>query len=197
MEYPDSAVTTAQMALPARAWAARRALLLQAAGVMGFAALTAVGAQYRLYLPFTPVPVTFQTAAVLLAGATLGPAGGTISQVLHLLAGAAGLPLFTTGATFGATSGYLLAFVPAAWLVGWCRRRWGWRGMVAGMLLGSTVIYAGGVLGLCTLTGISFAGAIATGVSPFLLGDALKLVAAAAVARLTIPAWRKLLDRHQ
>lgn len=196
MKYPDSSVTTAEMTRSARAWTARRTLLWQAAGALGFAALTAVAAHLRLYLPFTPVPVTFQTAAVLLAGATLGPAGGTISQVLYLLAGAAGLPLFTTGAIFGATSGYLIAFVPAAGLVGWGRRRWGWPGMVAGMLLGSVVIYAGGVLGLCSLTGLGLASAISVGVAPFLLGDALKLVAVAAAARLTLPAWEKLCGRQ-
>lgn len=163
-----------------------------AGGIVGFAALTAVAAQWRFYLPFTPVPVTLQTAVVLLAGATLGPAAAAGSQALYLLAGAAGLPLFTTGAVLGPTAGYLLAFLPAAALVGWARRRGGWWGMVAGMGTASLLILALGALGLCFMQHLSLSQSVVSGFLPFLPGDALKLAIAAGAARLAIPAWEKM-----
>jgi biotin transport system substrate-specific component len=175
-----------------RAGVWRRAALM-VAGMAGFAALTAAAAQWRVYLPFTVVPVTLQTAVVLLAGATLGPAGGAGSQALYLLAGAAGLPLFTTGAVLGPTAGYLLAFLPAAALVGFARRRWGGAGVIAGMAVASLLILALGALGLHVMTGMSLAQAARTGVLPFLPGDALKVAAMAGAARLLAPAWERAL----
>ncbi len=162
-----------------------------AGGIVGCAALTAAAAQWRFYLPFTPVPVTLQTSVVLLAGATLGPAAGAGSQALYLLAGAAGLPLFTTGAVLGPTTGYLLAFLPAAAVVGWARRRGGWWGMVAGMGAASLLILALGTLGLCLVKHVSLGQALLSGFVPFLPGDALKLAVAAGAARLAIPAWER------
>ncbi len=175
----------------ARAQTWRRAALV-GAGVVGCAALTAAAAQWRLPLPFTPVPLTMQTAVVLLAGATLGPAAGAGSQALYLLAGALGLPLFTTGAVFGPTAGYLLAFLPAAALVGLARRRWGWWGMVGGMAAGSLLILGLGSLGLHFMTGLGLGKAFAVGALPFLPGDAVKLGAAAGAASLLAPAWDRL-----
>ena len=172
------------------AW--RRVAFL-AGGMVGFAALTAVAAQWKIGLPFTLVPLTMQTAVVLLAGATLGPAAGAGAQALYVLAGAAGLPLFTTGAVFGPTAGYLLACLPAAALVGFARRRWGWTGMLAGMAVGSLLILGLGALGLRLWTGVSLGTALATGALPFLPGDALKLAAAAGAARLLAPAWDRAL----
>jgi biotin transport system substrate-specific component len=137
--------------------------------------------------------VTLQTGVALLAGATLGPLAGAAAMVLYLLAGVAGFSVFTTGAVMGATAGYLLAFVPAAFLTGWLRERRGWLGMATGMCLGEALILLGGATGLCLLKHSAFLPALALGVAPFLFGDALKLVAAAATARLTVPAWRSLL----
>lgn len=162
-----------------------------AGGIVGFAALTAVAAQWRFYLPFTPVPVTLQTAVVLLAGATLGPAAGAGSQALYLLAGATGLPMFTTGAVLGPTAGYLLAFLPAAALVGWARRRRSWWGMVAGMGAASLLILAVGTVGLCLINHLTLRQALLSGFLPFLPGDAIKLAVAAGAARLAIPAWER------
>ena len=162
-----------------------------AAGVVGFAALTALAAQWRVPLPFSLVPLTMQTAVVLLAGATLGPAGGAGAQALYVALGAAGLPLFTTGAAFGPTAGYLIAFLPAAALVGLGRRRWGWPGMIAGMAAGSLLILTLGAFGLHFMTGAPLTHAFATGALPFLPGDALKLAAAAGAARLLTPLWNR------
>ena len=177
--------------MPAAGVTWRRAAVV-AAGMIGFTALTVAAAQWRLYLPWTPVPVTLQTAVVLLAGATLGPAAGAGAQALYVLGGAAGLPLFTTGAHFGATAGYLLAFLPAAALVGFARRRWGWTGMVGGMAAASLLILTLGTLGLHFLTRLPFPQAAAAGFLPFLPGEAMKVAAAAGVARLVLPVWDRV-----
>ena len=181
---------TAVVLTPSAVW---RRVAIVAAGMVGFAALTAVAAQWKIAMPFTLVPLTMQTAVVLLAGATLGPAAGAGSQALYVLVGAAGLPLFTTGAVFGPTVGYLVAFLPAAALVGFARRRWGWAGMLGGMAVASLLILGLGALGLHLWTGLSLGKAVATGALPFLPGDAIKLVAAAGAARLLAPAWERTL----
>ena len=91
--------------------------------VIGFAALTAAAAQYRIPLGFTPVPITGSTFAVLLSGAALGMRLGAASQVVYLLMGAVGLPVFTDGGSgieviTGSTGGYLVGFVFGAALIG-------------------------------------------------------------------------------
>lgn len=190
---PSPLAREATEAISARAERRGRSALLTAAGIVAFTLLTAASSRLRLPLPFSPVPVTMQTWAVLLAGAVLGPAAGAGSQAVYLLAGIAGLPWFTTGSVLGPTAGYLLGFLPAAALVGFGQRRCGWPGMVAGMLVGSAVIYALGAAGLCVMTGADLPHALAVGVAPFLPGDALKLIAAAAAARLVTPLWLRLL----
>src|SRR5262245_33110339 len=102
-------LTLADVAFP-RAGVARDALL-----VVGASFVTAVAAQIAIPLPFSPVPLTGQTFAVLLSGAVLGARRGFLSQVLYLLEGAAGLPFFAGGAAgagilLGPTGGYLIAF---------------------------------------------------------------------------------------
>jgi biotin transport system substrate-specific component len=91
--------------------------------IVGASLLVALMAQVSVPLPFSPVPITGQTFAVLLVGAALGAKRGSASLLLYLLEGAAGLPVFAGGgagpATFlGPTGGYLIGFVAAAWLVG-------------------------------------------------------------------------------
>src|SRR5262245_31132406 len=90
--------------------------------VVAFAALTALGARLAVPLPGLPVPVTMQTLVVTLAGALLGPYLGAASQVLYLLAGISGLPVFALGSgfayVFGPTGGYLLSYPVAAALTG-------------------------------------------------------------------------------
>ncbi len=153
-----------------------------AAGVGGlvlFAACTAAGAQLRVRLPFSPVPVTAQTLFVLLSGALLGRKLGPGSQALYGL-----LALVWPGAIAGpihATAGYLVGFVAAAHVVG---RLVGescsfWRAAGA-MAVGSLVIYLLGVAWLVGVTG-SLGAAVTQGVVPFLPGDALKVLAAASV----------------
>ena len=115
-----------------------------AVGIVVFAAVTAVAAHVRIALPFTPVPITLQTGVVLLAGATLGAAGGAAGQVLWLGAGLLGAPVFTSGAGLaGPTAGYIIGFVPAAMVAGLATRGGFriWRALL-GMGAATAVIYS-------------------------------------------------------
>lgn len=165
-----------------------------AVGICVFAVATAGAAHLRITLPFSPVPLTAQTAVVLLAGATLGVAGGAASQVLYVLLGVIGLPVFAAGsaALAGSTAGYIIGFVPAAAVVGWAARG-GFRlsALLPAMLAATVIIYALGVAGLMMLTGLSFSAALAAGVAPFLPGDSVKLAAAVGLSRFTIPLWQR------
>ncbi|SCG66204.1 biotin transporter BioY [Micromonospora halophytica] len=152
--------------------------------IVGAAAGVGVAAQLTLPVPGSPVPVTGQTFAVLLAGAALGPARGTASMLLYVVAGGLGVPWFA-GGTAGwptATMGYLLGFVLAAALVGRLaaagadRRPTRALGMMAA---GNALIYLTGVGWLAATTGMPLSRAVAVGVLPFLAGDLLKALLAA------------------
>src|SRR4029079_3162771 len=97
----------------------RSSLLTDVLLVLGGAGFVALAAQVSIALPFTPVPVTGQTFAVVLVGASLGPISGAASLVLYLIAGIAGAPVYAHGAqgwsvVSSATGGYLLGFILAA-----------------------------------------------------------------------------------
>jgi len=165
--------------------------------VLGGSLLVAGLAQVRIPLPFTPVPITGQTFAVLLVGAALGSRLGALSLGLYLLEGVAGLPVFAGGAggaaaMLGPTGGYLAGFLAAAYLVGLLAERGGDRRLRTALpifLAGEAIIYLFGVPWLGFFIG--FQRAVAAGLYPFLIGDAVKLVAAA----LALPAaWN--LTRH-
>lgn len=163
--------------------------------VIGAALLTALCAQVRIPLPFSPVPLTGTTFAVLLTAAALGPIRGVAGQALYLVLGLAGLPFFTGGESgvqyaLGPTGGYLAGFLLAAWLVGLCARRGLDRsalGTAAAFALGTLAIYVLGATWLAAVAGLSIVQAFALGVAPFLLGDALKALLAAG---LLPAAWR-------
>jgi biotin transport system substrate-specific component len=147
-------------------------------------------------LPFTPVPLSLATFAVLLTGAALGPARGAASAGLYLALGVVGVPLFA-GGQFGwafASFGYIIGYVAAALLVGILARRrsdrgvWSTLGLAA---LGSLAIYACGVPWLAAFTGVDLATALMLGVVPFLIGDAIKIVATTAL----LPATWRVIDR--
>lgn len=161
-------------------------------GVAAFVVMTALGAHVRIPLPWTPVPITLQTFFVHLAGATLGPALGPLSQALYILAGTAGMPVFAGGASGlaylvkGATTGYLIGFVVAGALVGWLTRRRpdpGILWILTSMAAGSLVIYACGVSWLAWSLKLSPPVALAKGMLPFLVGDVVKTSAAAGLFR--------------
>ncbi|MBW3573480.1 MAG: biotin transporter BioY [Actinobacteria bacterium] len=169
--------------------------------VVGFALLTALAAQISFLLPWTPVPVTGQTFAVLLAGATLGWRAGSASQLLYLVLGAVGLPFYADGLSgwkvlSGPTAGYLVGFVVAAALVGRLAERRQDRSLltsVPAMLAGTAVIYLFGVTWLAHVLDVGAATAVEKGLAPFVIGDVLKLAAAGA---LLPAAWRLAGHRH-
>jgi biotin transport system substrate-specific component len=151
-------------------------------------------AQVKIALPFTPVPLTGQTFAVLLVGAVLGSKRGAASMLSYIALGAFGLPVFAGGASgiaylSGATFGYLVGFVLAAYVIGLLAEQGFERNVRTSLLpflVGTVIIYICGVAWLAVILG-SFTKAIAAGLLPFLIGDAIKLIAAA----LVLPAaWK-------
>jgi biotin transport system substrate-specific component len=162
------------------------ALVRNAVLVAAGAGLTGLAAQVSIPIePVSPVPLTLQTFAVLLVGAALGPWRGLASMALYLVAGLVGVPWFAGGThgAGGASFGYLIGYLLAAAVVGELARRRGDRTPLraAGtMVVGNLVIYAFGVAWLATMVaGMTPLKAVAVGVLPFLIGDAIKIAAAA------------------
>lgn len=167
-------------------------MLRDLALVAGAAAFTGAAAQVAIPLPFTPVPLSLQTFAVLLSAAALGPYRAGAAMLLYLAAGMVGVPWFAeqrSGIGF-ASFGYIVGFVVAAALVGLLARRGAdrsVRGTVGIMVLGNLAIYAIGVPYLALAIGVGLPEAVMLGLVPFLLGDALKILVAAGI----LPsAWR-------
>ncbi|MGW2488815.1 biotin transporter BioY [Streptomyces sp. NPDC001606] len=168
-----------------------------AALVLGGAVLTGLAAQLAVPVPGSPVPVTGQTFAALLVGTALGARRGFLSLAVYTLAGVAGLPWFAGGSA-GASSvtfGYIVGMLLASALVGALARRGAdrspWR-MAGAMILGEAVIYAVGVPYLAVAAGLPLSRAVALGLTPYLLGDALK----AALAMGALPAAWKLAGKR-
>lgn len=169
--------------------------------VLGGAAFVGLAAQVVIPLPFTPVPVTGQTFAVLMVGAALGTFRGLISMAIYLIAGLIGMPWFASGSaafTDGALTasfGYIAGFVAAAALVGFLAER-GWTRTpwhtAAAMVLGNVVIYAIGVTWLKFALAASWSDAVAWGLTPFLGGDVLKIALAAGLFPAAWLGLRKL-----
>jgi biotin transport system substrate-specific component len=180
------------------AGALSHAVVRQALLVLGGVLLVAIAAQAAIPLPGTPIPLTLQGPAVLLAGVLLGPRLGATSLVLYLLLGAAGLPVFAPVAPpglarlFGPSGGYLLAFPAAAAMAGqvvddgksWIR-------IYAGLLAGLLVIYAGGLAQLMVLTGSAQAAA-QLGSTPFIAADLAKLAITGLMVRRVVAPARAL-----
>jgi biotin transport system substrate-specific component len=161
---------------------------LTVVGVVGFAAMMALGAQIAIPIPGTPVPFTLQPLAVVLAGLCLGPVAGAASMVLYLLVGALGAPVFSPiGAPgvlrlIGPTGGYLLAAPAAAAIAGLVGRRFpAFAGRMLAAFLGIATLYLGGVAQLELITG-SLERAAAMGTVPFILADLGKVVVAAVIS---------------
>jgi biotin transport system substrate-specific component len=174
-----------------------KSLAVDGALVLGGAALTALLAQVAI--PLWPVPITGQTLAVLLVGASLGATRGALSMIVYALAGLAGLPVYsdhTSGAAvlFGPTGGYIVGFVLAAGFTGWLAQRRLERRVVPGMLAfvaGSVVVFLVGLPWLKVVLGLTWAQTIAAGFTPFIVGGLIKAAIAAAALR---GAWA-LVDR--
>jgi len=170
-------------------------LIWDAVLVIAGAALTAVAAQVAFTMPWTAVPYTLQTGAVLLAGTALGVRRGVAAMALYVLLGVVGLPVFAGHASgiaklFGFTGGYLIGFIVAAGLVGrLAERAWDRTALqtIGLMVLGTLVIYLIGVPVLAAGTGLPVPDAIYQGAIVFLPWDAAKVVIAAGLLPL---AWR-------
>lgn len=181
-----------------RMWPERR-VLHNVLLVLAFTVIIALSARVSFPLPFSPVPFSLQTLTVLLAGVLLGSRLGMLTIVAYLAEGIAGLPVFALGLAgpavlVGPTAGYLIGFMFAAGLVGYLAER-GWDRRVwttlLAMVLGNLVIYAFGVSWLSYLLG-SVSRALAGGVLPFLIGDAVKIALAVAI----LPGAWKLLQKR-
>ena len=161
-----------------------------------FGAGTAAGAY--IIIPLPPVPITLQTLFTCLAGALLGARLGALSQVIYLLIGILGLPVFAggkagLGVLFGPTGGYLLGFVAAAWVIGILmnlKKAPGFAWTAAVLVAGTAVIYILGVAQLSLVAKISVNKAISVGVLPFLIGDVVKILAAAYVVKRVRPKFK-------
>jgi len=172
---------------------------------LGMAGLTGLLAQVRLPLPFSPVPVTGQTFAVLLAGVMLGRWWGGASMAFYVGLGIIGVPWFTGWASgLGATGGYLFGFILAALFLGYVIDKnigsLRMANLVGLMLFANYVlIYVPGVIWLAAwlhyVTGqsVTLASVLVLGAAPFVVGDVIKAIAAAAVARTAAhqPDYRK------
>jgi biotin transport system substrate-specific component len=172
-------------------------LVRQVGLVIGFSLLTAVAAQ--IVIPIGPVPITGQTFAVLLTGALLGSRLGAMAMIAYLIEGASGLPFFAGGHVglahlMGPTGGYLIAFPAAAFITGafaehgWDRRFFS---ATAAMFIGSVVIIVCGFSWFALLTRSNPFAAFRLTVAPFIPGDIIKILLAAAV----LPSGWRLLRR--
>jgi biotin transporter BioY len=175
----------------------RRAGFYDIALIIGGSLLIALCAQIKILLPFSPVPVTGQTFAVLMIGALLGARRGSLAVLAYIAEGLAGLPVFATGgglaALRGFTAGYLVGFIPAAYIVGLLAEK-GWdrrvETTVLAMVLGNVVIYAFGLAWLLCLLGVN--NVLLKGLYPFIVGDLLKI----ALAAVVLPSGWKLLEHN-
>jgi biotin transport system substrate-specific component len=160
--------------------------------VIGAAGFVGLLAQISVHLSFTPVPITAQTLGVLLSGTALGWRRGALAMVLYGLAGLIGVPWFAGHAHgyVGASFGYIVGFVLAAGLCGWLAERRADRSLlrsVPAMVAGEIVMYTVGVTWLAVSLHVGAARAIALGLTPFLVGDAIK---AALAAGLLPTVWK-------
>ncbi len=169
----------------------RRSIFVRIAWMTGFALLTAAGAQVEI--PLLPVPITLQTFVVLLSGAVLGARYGAMSQALYLCAGIAGLPVFAGWSAgllrvLGPTGGYLLSFPLAAMVTGVIAgrsRSYGW--ILIAAASGSLVTFFLGTIQLKLVYTHDWSDAFTQGFLIFSWWDAVKIIAAASIARAIRP----------
>jgi len=164
--------------------------------IIGGSLLIGLCAHTKVLLPFSPVPVTGQTFAVLIIGALLGARRGCLAVLAYIIEGVAGLPVFAIGigpaALLGPTGGYLFGFIPAVYItgrlaeMGWDRRI---RTTILAMIFGNLAIYTFGLFWLCCLTGFNTM-ILTLGLYPFIVGDLVKII----IAAILLPSGWKLLS---
>ncbi len=157
--------------------------------VIGASVFIALSAQIAFNVPFSPVPITGQTFAVILSGALLGSRRGSLAIVAYLLEGISGFPVFAQAQfgiihLFGPTGGYLMGFIPAAFISGYLvEHGWGktFLSTVGIMLLGSCVIFICGITWLAFVPGID--NVLLMGFYPYITGAVMKIMLAAIIYR--------------
>jgi biotin transport system substrate-specific component len=162
-----------------------------------FSTLTAIGSFIHVLLPFNPVPITLQTLFTYMAGALLGSYLGALSQLIFILVGVSGLPVFAGGnaglsVLIGPTGGYLVGFIVGAFTIGMMtevKNNNGFLWLLMCMMVGTTIIYTFGVVQLMNWMKIDLETAVFMGVLPFIAGGLLKML----VATLTIHRIRRKL----
>jgi biotin transport system substrate-specific component len=192
-------MTAAQTPAPTRTRSTARDLAQIAVFAALIAALTLPGA-----INVGPVPITLQTLGVMLAGAILGARKGALAVTVYVALGLAGLPILAGGAAglgvlAGPTGGFLLSFIPAAFVIGWLAARIRPHLkllplLVATVVGGVVVVYLIGVPWLAAVTGMPLDQALIVGAVPFLPGDLVKAVVAAGVATGVHRAWPGLIE---
>lgn len=137
-------------------------------------------------LPFSPVPITLTNFAIFIVIYALGMKAGTISFLVYLAIGTAGLPVFSSfggglGKLAGPTGGYLIGFAFIAIIQGYMMKRFPGKNSAAiiGMILGMSVCYLFGTVWLGWQMNLTFSAALALGVLPYLVGDTVKIIIAA------------------
>lgn len=152
-----------------------------------FAALTAVGAMVSIPIPFSSIPFTLQVLFVLLSGLLLGPVDGALSQLVYLLMGAIGLPVFAQfssglGVILGKSGGYLIGFVLASFFAGLLGKGNNFLKLYSVSILALFLIYFFGALQLSIVMALDFKKAVVVGVLPFVFFDFIKGALAVIVA---------------
>ena len=165
-----------------------------------FAALTAVLSQ--ILFPIGPVPINLALISVYMAGALLGAKYGTVSQVVYVLMGAIGLPVFASfsggpGVIAGKSGGFIIGYVVCAFLVGFAADRWGRspKVLIPAMAAGTLLTYFLGIIWFMVVTNIPLVESLGYCVFPFLPGDAVKIAISATLAGLLHPALQKIKTR--
>ncbi len=161
-----------------------------------FAVLTGIMAQIRIYLPFTPVPITGQVFAVLLTASILGGYYGSLSQIMYVGIGALGVSWFNGGIgglspLFGITGGYLIGFIPAAFVVGLLTKRFtalrSFHFQLLLMMGGVAIIHLFGAIQIAMTLNIGVVGTIRLAILPFIALDLIKAVLAAGISTSILP----------
>lgn len=186
-------ITLTEALIPARTLPVKVALVL--AGTL----LVALGAQAEV--PMVPVPMSLQTLAISVIGLTFGARLAAATLLVYLGQGAMGLPVFAGGAAgaahlMGPTGGYLAGFVIMAWLTGFMAERGfgcGFLRLFLAALVPATLLFVPGALWLWAITPLDLSGAVAAGVTPFLVGGLVKSAVAAMVAA---GGWQALSNRR-
>jgi len=191
-------------------WRYELAIPKKIALAIGVACLVGLLAQVRFYIPWSPVPITGQTFAVLLAGVVMGRRWGGISLAIYATLGIAGVPWFTPQAGMpifsaggfshlaGPTGGYIIGFILAALFLGYFTDKYikvrGFFSMLGLMLFANfALIYIPGLiwlgiwLNLVSGSSLTVPAIIALGATPFIVGDIIKVVTAATIARTITP----------